>query len=99
MLTTQPSALAVPASLGVNSVAELVALIKKDPGKYNFGSIGNGSLSHLAMEAIAIKSGAKLVHMSLRLVAAGDDRADPRRRADGGDAGDLGACRMRRPAR
>jgi len=63
VLTTQPSALAVPANLGVNSFEELVALIKKDPGKYNFGSIGNGSLSHLAMEAIAIKSGARLVHL------------------------------------
>src|SRR5947209_5070284 len=63
ILTTQPSALTVPANLGVNSVAELVALIKRDPGKYNFGSIGNGSLSHLAMEAIAIKSGTKLVHI------------------------------------
>jgi tripartite-type tricarboxylate transporter receptor subunit TctC len=63
MLTTQPSALTVPTSLGVNSVAELVALIKKDPGKYNFGSIGNGSLSHLAMEAIAQKSNARLVHV------------------------------------
>ena len=63
ILTTQPSALAVPASLGVNSVAELVAMLRKEPGKYNFGSIGNGSLSHLAMEAIAIKSGAKLVHV------------------------------------
>ncbi len=63
MLTTQPSALTVPANLGVNSVAELVALIKQDPGKYNFGSIGNGSLSHLAMEAIAQKSNAKLVHV------------------------------------
>jgi len=63
MLTTQPSALTVPAGLGVNSVAELVALIKKDPGKFNFGSIGNGSLSHLAMEAIAQKSNAKLVHV------------------------------------
>src|SRR5206468_4913775 len=63
ILTTQPSALTVPANLGVNNVAELIALIKKDPGKYNFGSIGNGSLSHLAMEAIAIKSDAKLVHL------------------------------------
>src|SRR5436309_2554295 len=63
ILTTQPSALAVPANLGVNNVEELIALIKKDPGKYNFGSIGNGSLSHLAMEAIAIKSDAKLVHI------------------------------------
>jgi tripartite-type tricarboxylate transporter receptor subunit TctC len=63
LLTTQPSALAVPANLGVNSVAELIALIRQDPGKYSFGSIGNGSLSHLAMEAIAIKSGVKLVHI------------------------------------
>jgi tripartite-type tricarboxylate transporter receptor subunit TctC len=63
ILTNQPSVLTVPANLGVNSVAELVELIKKDPGKYSFGSIGNGSLSHLAMEAIAIKSGAKLVHI------------------------------------
>jgi tripartite-type tricarboxylate transporter receptor subunit TctC len=63
ILTNQPSALAVPASLGVNSVAELVALLKKDPGKYNFGSIGNGSLSHLAVEAIAQKSGTQLTHV------------------------------------
>ena len=63
VLTTQPSALAVPVSLGVNSVAELIEMLKKDPGKYNFGSIGNGSLSHLAMEAVAQKSGTKLVHV------------------------------------
>ncbi len=63
MLTTQPSALVVNASLGVNSVAELVALLKKNPGKYNYGSIGNGSLSHLAMEAIALKSGTTMVHI------------------------------------
>jgi tripartite-type tricarboxylate transporter receptor subunit TctC len=62
-LVTMPSALAVHPSLGVNNVAELVALLKREPGKYNFGSIGNGSLSHLSMEAIAIKSGAKLVHI------------------------------------
>jgi tripartite-type tricarboxylate transporter receptor subunit TctC len=62
-LVTQPSALAVNAGLGVNTVAELVALLKKNPGKYNFASIGNGSLSHLAMEAIAIKAGTHLVHV------------------------------------
>lgn len=63
VLTTQPSALTVPASLPVKNVAELIALLKKDPGKYNFGSIGNGSLSHIAMEAIAQKSGTQLVHI------------------------------------
>ncbi len=62
-LVTQPSALAVNSSVKVNSVAELVALLKREPGKFNFGSIGNGSLSHLAMEAIALQSGTKLVHL------------------------------------
>jgi len=47
----------------VNSAAELVALLKREPGKYNFGSIGNGSLSHLAMEAIALASGTQMVHI------------------------------------
>ncbi len=63
LLVTQPSALAANPDLKVNTVAELVALLKANPGKYNFASIGNGSLSQLAMKAIAIKSGAKLVHV------------------------------------
>ena len=63
MTTSQPSALAVNTELGVNSVAELIDLLKKNPGKYNFGSIGAGSLSHLAMEAVAFKSGTKMVHV------------------------------------
>jgi tripartite-type tricarboxylate transporter receptor subunit TctC len=62
-LVTMPSTLAVNAELPVGNVAELIALLKKEPGKYNFGSIGNGSLSHLTMEAIAQKSGARLVHI------------------------------------
>lgn len=62
-LITQPSVLAVNPKLNVNSVAELVALLKANPGKYNFASIGNGSLSQLAMEAVALKSGTKIVHV------------------------------------
>src|SRR6188768_781444 len=62
-LVTQPSALAVNSQIMVNSAAELVALLKREPGKYNFGSIGNGSLSHLAMEAIALRSGTQMVHI------------------------------------
>jgi tripartite-type tricarboxylate transporter receptor subunit TctC len=61
-LVTQPSALTVNSSVMVNSTAELIALLKREPGKYNFGSIGNGSLSHLAMEAIALASGTQMVH-------------------------------------
>jgi len=62
-LITQPSALAVNSSIMVNTVAELIALLKQNPDKFNFGSIGNGSLSHLAMEAIALKSGTRMVHI------------------------------------
>jgi tripartite-type tricarboxylate transporter receptor subunit TctC len=62
-LVTQPSILAVNATLGVSTVEELIALLKKEPGKFNFGSIGNGSLSHLAMEAIAQASGTQIVHV------------------------------------
>jgi tripartite-type tricarboxylate transporter receptor subunit TctC len=47
----------------VTTPRELIDLIKRNPGKYAFGSIGTGSLSHLAMEAIALKSGATLVHI------------------------------------
>jgi tripartite-type tricarboxylate transporter receptor subunit TctC len=63
MLTTLPSALVVPASLGVNTVAEFLALLKKDPTKITYGSIGAGSLSQLTMEAIGVKAGAKMVHV------------------------------------
>ena len=62
-LITQPSALAVAPSLGVDNVAALIKLLKDNPGKYNFASIGNGSLSHLAMEALALKSGTRIVHL------------------------------------
>src|SRR6516165_4704312 len=48
---SMPSALVINNDLGVNNVAGLIELLKREPGKYNFGSIGNGSLSHLAMEA------------------------------------------------
>ncbi len=62
-LVTQPSALVVNVDLKVNSVSDLIALLKSKPGTFNFASIGNGSLSHLAMEAVALKSGAKIVHV------------------------------------
>ena len=65
-LVTQPSALAVNSAVKVNSVAELVALLKREPGKFNFGSIGNGSLSHLAMEAIALQAGPSSSHLPTR---------------------------------
>jgi tripartite-type tricarboxylate transporter receptor subunit TctC len=62
-LVTQPSVLVVTNELGVNSVQELIALLRKNPGKYNYASYGNGSISHLAMELLASQSGAQIVHV------------------------------------
>jgi tripartite-type tricarboxylate transporter receptor subunit TctC len=63
ILGTQPSVLVVSPSLGVNSLQELVTLLKKNPGKYNFASIGIGSISHLSMELIALQSGTEVFHV------------------------------------
>ena len=63
LLTSQASALVVNSNVKVNSVGELIALLKQEPGKFNYGSIGVGSLSHLAMEAIALSSGTRMVHV------------------------------------
>src|ERR1043166_8873329 len=62
-LTEQPNVLAVNADVPAKTTAEFIALLKREPGKFNYGSIGNGSLTHLAMEAVALKSGTKLVHI------------------------------------
>jgi len=60
---TQASVLVVPSTLGVASTDELVALMKKNPGKYNYASMGAGTISHLAMESLAAKSGTSIVHV------------------------------------
>jgi tripartite-type tricarboxylate transporter receptor subunit TctC len=60
---TQPSVLVVTPRLGVSSTAQLIALLKASPGKYNYSSMGGGSISHLAMEALAASSGTRIVHV------------------------------------
>jgi tripartite-type tricarboxylate transporter receptor subunit TctC len=62
-IVDQPSVLAVNADVPARNTAELIALIKRQSDKLNYGSIGNGSLSHLAMEAIVMVSGTTIVHI------------------------------------
>ena len=62
-LVTQPSALAVNSNVKVNDTAELLTMLRRESGKFSYGSIGNGSLSHLAMEAINLITQAKMVHV------------------------------------
>ena len=48
----QGNVLAVSSTLGVNNMRELMALLRANPGKYNYASVGVGTLSQLSMEAI-----------------------------------------------
>jgi tripartite-type tricarboxylate transporter receptor subunit TctC len=47
----------------VNSVADLVANAKANPGKINFGSAGAGTITHLAGELLNVEASIKLVHV------------------------------------
>ena len=49
--------------LGIASVADLVAYAKKNPGKLNYGSGGNGSAGHLAGEMFKQQAGVYMVHI------------------------------------
>jgi tripartite-type tricarboxylate transporter receptor subunit TctC len=59
----QPNLLAVNASLGVSTLKELMDLLRKNPGKYNYASIGAGSLSHLSIELLKLKTNSFVVHI------------------------------------
>ena len=47
--------------LGVHSVAELIAVLKANPGRYNYGHIGAGSLSNMVMELFKLGAGVDVV--------------------------------------
>lgn len=66
MMTITPLLLATSPKLGVNSVAELVALAKQNPGKVTFASSGVGTSHHLSGELFASIAGLKLVHVPYR---------------------------------
>jgi tripartite-type tricarboxylate transporter receptor subunit TctC len=57
---------AVSSRLPVNSVAELIAYAKANPGKINYGSSGPGGISHLAAELFRSAAGIDIVHVPYR---------------------------------
>ena len=52
--------------LNINTVADLIAYAKKNPGKLNYGSGGNGSAGHLAGEMMKRQAGIFAVHVPYR---------------------------------
>lgn len=61
-----PNVLVVNKDLGVSSVADLLALVKRQPGKVNFASSGAGSTQHIAGELFREATGADIVHVPYR---------------------------------
>lgn len=70
LVASTPSVLEVNSALPVNSVPQLIAYAKENPGKLNFGSAGNGSSHHLAGELFNSMAGTKMIHVPYRGTAA-----------------------------
>jgi tripartite-type tricarboxylate transporter receptor subunit TctC len=58
-----PNVLVVSPSLPAKNVRELIALFKANPGKYSYGSGGNGSSAHLSAELFKSMAGVDVVHV------------------------------------
>ena len=78
-LTASPLVIAVNPSVGIQSIADLIAAAKKDPGKLNFSSAGSGSAPHLGGVLFNQLAGTDITHIpykggapSAQSVIAGD---------------------------
>ena len=66
LLGTSPFFLAAHSSAGVSTFKELAALAKAKPGHLTYGSSGNGTPPHLAMEILKSRAGLDLVHVPFK---------------------------------
>jgi len=66
LVAITPNVLVVNPSLPVNSVKDLIAYAKANPGKLSFGSGSNGSAGHLAGELFKVDTGTDMVHIPFK---------------------------------
>ncbi|MEY3062558.1 MAG: hypothetical protein RI994_1810 [Pseudomonadota bacterium] len=62
-LAQSPSIMVVPVSSPAKTVKEFIELAKKNPGKLNYGSAGNGGIPHLSGERFQALSGINMAHV------------------------------------
>ncbi|MEN3352118.1 MAG: putative tricarboxylic transport rane protein [Betaproteobacteria bacterium] len=70
LLISAPLALMVHPSVPAKSVKELIAHVKANAGKLNYGSSGPGSIAHLATELLDSMAGMRMTHIPYKGVAA-----------------------------
>lgn len=66
LTATGPALLIVSPKLNVNTVAELIALAKKNPGQMTYSSAGIGSGAHFSAEMLSAKTGIELLHIPFK---------------------------------
>jgi tripartite-type tricarboxylate transporter receptor subunit TctC len=62
-LAQQPIVIAATASLGVNTLPELIALARREPGKLSYATSGVGTAQHVAMTMLSQRAGIDLLHV------------------------------------
>jgi tripartite-type tricarboxylate transporter receptor subunit TctC len=63
MVITYPFVVIVKAESPMRTIADLIGTAKKNPGKLNYGSVGVGSVFHLAAELFNVMAGTDLTHV------------------------------------
>ena len=63
LVASTPLMLVVHPSTPATSVRELIALLKANPGKYSYGSSGNGTIVHLSAEMLKSSAGVEALHV------------------------------------
>lgn len=82
LVATSPNVLVIGKNVNAKNVSSFVKEIKANPGKFNYGSVGPGSASHLAMEMFKNSAGIELLHVpypgfpqTMTAILAGDVQA------------------------
>ena len=65
-LVSLPTILSANPGVAAETLADFIALAKKEPGKLSYGSAGAGSIHHLTMAIFADRSGIELLHVPYR---------------------------------
>ena len=66
LLTRTPNVLVARKNFPANDLAGFIALAKKNPGKFNYGSAGNGTILHLSGALLSKQAGINIVHVPYR---------------------------------
>jgi len=64
-----PLAFVVNADFPARSMGEFLALARQRPGQLNYGSAGTGSVNHLALELLELRTGVSIVHVPYKGIA------------------------------